>query len=54
MAALAAEGLSNPQIAQALFVTSKTIQTHLTHTYRKLDIASRGQLAAALEHSRTD
>jgi DNA-binding CsgD family transcriptional regulator len=48
VAQLAAEGLTNPQIAQALFVTSKTIQTHLAHTYRKLGISSRSQLPALL------
>jgi DNA-binding CsgD family transcriptional regulator len=48
VAELAAQGLSNPQIAQALFVTSKTIQTHLAHAYRKLDIRSRHHLAHAL------
>ena len=51
VAELAAEGLSNPQIAQALFVTSKTIQTHLAHAYRKLDIRSRHHLAHALDVS---
>jgi DNA-binding CsgD family transcriptional regulator len=45
---LATDDLTNPQIAQALFVTSKTIQTHLAHTYRKLGINSRHQLAKAL------
>lgn len=49
---LAVQGLSNPQIAQALFVTPKTVQTHLTHAYRKLDISSRQQLAAALGAAR--
>jgi DNA-binding CsgD family transcriptional regulator len=48
VAELAAEGLTNSQIAQSLFVTPKTIQTHLTHAYRKLDIASRHELAVAL------
>jgi DNA-binding CsgD family transcriptional regulator len=50
VALLATDGLTNPQIAQALFVTSKTIQTHLAHTYRKLGINSRHQLAGALVH----
>jgi DNA-binding CsgD family transcriptional regulator len=50
VALLATDGLTNPQIAQALFVTSKTIQTHLAHTYRKLGINSRHQLAEALAH----
>jgi regulatory LuxR family protein len=45
---MAATGLSNPAIAQALFVTIKTIEMHLTSTYRKLDITSRGAITAAL------
>jgi DNA-binding CsgD family transcriptional regulator len=48
VAELAADGLTTPEIAQALFVTPKTIQTHLTHCYRKLDISSRRELPAAL------
>ena len=48
VAELAAEGLTNPEIAQALFVTSKTIQTHLASAYRKLSISSRRDLPAAL------
>jgi DNA-binding CsgD family transcriptional regulator/multidrug efflux pump subunit AcrA (membrane-fusion protein) len=48
VARLAADGLTNPQIAQALFVTAKTIQTHLAHTYQKLGIESRRELAAAV------
>jgi DNA-binding NarL/FixJ family response regulator len=45
---LAAEGQSNKQIAQALFVTLRTVEMHLSNSYRKLDIESRGQLPAAL------
>ena len=48
VAELAAEGRSNPEIAQALFVTRKTVETHLGRVYRKLAISGRGQLAAAL------
>ena len=48
VAELAAEGYSNPEIAQALFVTRKTVETHLGHVYRKLDIPGRGQLGRAL------
>lgn len=48
IAILAAEGRSNREIAQALFVTSKTVETHLSHAYRKLDITSRTQIASAL------
>ena len=45
---MAAEGLSNPQIAQALFLTRRTVEMHLTNAYRKLDISSREELPEAL------
>jgi DNA-binding CsgD family transcriptional regulator len=44
----AAEGRSNREIAQALFITSKTVADHLGSSYSKLQIASRAELAAAL------
>ncbi len=40
----AAAGLSNREIAQELFVTEKTVESHLGHAYRKLDIGSRSEL----------
>jgi ATP/maltotriose-dependent transcriptional regulator MalT len=48
VAQLAAEGRSNPEIAQALFVTRKTVETHLGHVYRKLGISGRGDLPQEL------
>ncbi len=48
VARLAAEGLTNREIAQALFITTKTAKGHLSHVYRKLEITRRGQLATAL------
>lgn len=48
VAELAAAGESNRQIAQQLFVSLRTVETHLTHTYRKLEIRSRRELKAAL------
>jgi DNA-binding CsgD family transcriptional regulator len=48
VADLAAQGLTNRQIAQALFVTTKTVQTHLSSTYRKLGIDFRTLLPTAL------
>ena len=51
VAEMAADGLSNPEIAQALFVSKKTVETHLGSVFRKLDITSRTRLPAAL---RTD
>jgi DNA-binding CsgD family transcriptional regulator len=46
-ARLAAEGLSNREIAQALFITAKTVEWQLTHVYAKLNITGRGELAPA-------
>ena len=48
VAELAADGLTNKQIAQALFVTLRTVEVHLSHSYTKLGIPSRDGLAAAL------
>jgi DNA-binding CsgD family transcriptional regulator len=48
VAALAADGRSNKEIAQALYVTPKTVEVHLSNAYRKLSIRSRLQLAVAL------
>ncbi|MBV9000314.1 MAG: AAA family ATPase [Solirubrobacterales bacterium] len=48
IAELAATGQSNREIAQALFVTPKTVEYHLRNTYRKLDIQTRRELAGAL------
>ncbi len=51
---MAAEGPTNREIAQALFVTQRTVEVHLTSIYRKLAISSRSQLAGALgEPART-
>jgi DNA-binding CsgD family transcriptional regulator len=49
IAELAAQGLSNRDIAQTLFVTLRTVETHLTHAYRKLEITTRHQLPTALK-----
>jgi DNA-binding CsgD family transcriptional regulator len=48
IARLAADGRSNREIAQTLFVTVRTVEMHLTHAYQKLEIGSRKQLAEAL------
>ena len=48
VARMAAEGLTNREIAQALFVTPKTVEVHLGSAYRKLGISSRMQLAEAM------
>ncbi|HMJ01777.1 MAG TPA: AAA family ATPase [Conexibacter sp.] len=48
VAELAASGMTNRQVAQALFLTVKTIETHLAAAYDKLGIRSRQQLPAVL------
>jgi DNA-binding CsgD family transcriptional regulator len=48
IAVLAATGASNADIAHTLFLTVKTVEMHLTRTYRKLDIGGRGDLRRAL------
>jgi DNA-binding CsgD family transcriptional regulator/tetratricopeptide (TPR) repeat protein len=46
VALLVAEGLSNPQIGDRLYVSRRTVQTHLGHVFAKLGISSRSHLAA--------
>jgi DNA-binding CsgD family transcriptional regulator len=41
-----AEGLSNPQIAACMFISRRTVTTHLTSIFRKIGISSRAELAA--------
>jgi DNA-binding CsgD family transcriptional regulator len=53
VALMAAEGMTNREIAQALFVAVRTVETHLTHVYRKLAIESRAGLAAVLRDERS-
>ncbi len=49
VAVRAATGRSNREIAQALFITLNTVETHLRHVYRKLEITNRADIAARLD-----
>jgi DNA-binding NarL/FixJ family response regulator len=51
VASLAAEGLSNRKIAERLFVTTKTVEWHLSHAYRKLGVRTRRELRESLARS---
>lgn len=46
--ALVAEGLSNREIAERLFISPRTVQSHLTHVFPKVAVSSRQELARAL------
>jgi DNA-binding CsgD family transcriptional regulator len=45
---MAASGMTNREIAQALFVTVKAIQFHLGNAYRKLGVSNRDDLSPVL------
>jgi DNA-binding NarL/FixJ family response regulator/tetratricopeptide (TPR) repeat protein len=49
VAELAAEGRTNVEVAQELFVSAKTVETHLSNTYRKLGLAGQGARARLAE-----
>jgi DNA-binding CsgD family transcriptional regulator len=51
VADLAARGITNRQIAEALVISPATVETHLRHVFQKLDITSRRQLAEHLDGS---
>jgi DNA-binding CsgD family transcriptional regulator len=46
VAGAVADGLSNPQIAERMFISRRTVATHLTSIFRKLGVSSRAELAA--------
>ena len=48
VARLAAAGRTNRDIAQELFITLATVETHLTRAYRKLEVPGRDELAGVL------
>jgi DNA-binding CsgD family transcriptional regulator len=53
VARLAAAGRTNREIAESLFLSVRTVETHLTHAYRKLGVRSRTELALALADEMT-
>jgi DNA-binding CsgD family transcriptional regulator len=48
VATLAADGYNNREIAEQLYITRRTVETHLTHAFQKLDINGRSELPALL------
>src|SRR3954466_2954685 len=51
IAQLAAEGLSNRQIGEQLYLSHRTVESHLYRLFPKLGVTSRAQLRDALEHA---
>jgi len=49
---MAADGLSNRAIAESLFVSLRTVEVHLTSSYRKLGVSGRAELTAILRAER--
>jgi DNA-binding CsgD family transcriptional regulator len=52
IALLVAQGMTNREVAAALFLSPKTVEHHLSHIYRKLDVKSRTQLARLFAEER--
>ncbi len=52
--ALVADGLSNPQIGERLYISRRTVQTHIAHVFAKLDLSARAQLAVEVTRHRDD
>jgi DNA-binding NarL/FixJ family response regulator len=48
VAELAAEGMTNREVAKAAFMSAKTVEAHLARVYRKLGINSRAELGARM------
>ena len=51
MADLAAAGRRNREIAQRLYVTLRTVETHLTHGFAKLGVSGRSELVDLFAHA---
>ena len=51
IARLVVDRKTNPQIAAELFLSSKTVETHLRNTFRKLGVSSRVEVARAVERA---
>jgi DNA-binding CsgD family transcriptional regulator len=49
VAELAASGMTNREVAAALFISPKTVEVHLTHIYRKLDVRTRAELVRRID-----
>jgi ATP/maltotriose-dependent transcriptional regulator MalT len=53
VARLVVDRKTNPEIASELFLSQKTVETHLRNIFRKIDVSTRVELARAVEHADT-
>jgi DNA-binding CsgD family transcriptional regulator len=51
---LVTEGMSNPGIADRLFISRATVKTHLAHIFTRLDVINRSQLTALATRATTE
>ena len=51
VARLVVDRRTNPEIAEALFLSEKTVETHLRNIFRKLQVSSRVEVARAVERA---
>ena len=51
VARLVVDRKTNPEIAAELFLSQKTVETHLRNIFRKIDVSTRVELARAVEHA---
>ena len=54
VARLVVDRKTNPQIAAELFLSQKTVETHLRNIFRKVDVSSRVELARTVERADSD
>jgi DNA-binding NarL/FixJ family response regulator len=51
VARLIVEGCTNQQIAERLFVSPRTVETHISHIFAKLEVTSRVAIVSALNRT---
>ena len=49
IALMVCQGMSNKQIAERLYLSPKTVETHLTRVFAKLDVSARGDLKGLID-----